>query len=690
MRGISALGLCAALVACASPSGQSSRTATLATPPPAPSNESALRVEPITSVVQVGQAATLRVRGHGRSKAQCSWSKGSSKGPSLSIGPPANPGVVDVVCTSAGHRAEAQVTFTDAALHPVTDPYAGGVALFKLRKQPDGMWDPLGRRDLGLGSTDRLLEDLGAYAFPAFPFDRAGTRDRSGIGRWIVVDIPEGVNFYQAVELLRSDANVHAESYLPEDGTFVRVHALADWPVPLAVARPRDRGMVKLPSIQAASFEADRSEASVGWELLEIGAPEAWTKSDGRGVGIAIVDTGVDIDHVAVRASLRTKPYEGSGNDSDQNGLPGDHWGANFAHLAIVHGGGTPRLATGLFDVSDWDGALSGRSRKRWGHGTALAAIAAAPGESGTRIGVAPGAWILPVDVQENLKPRRSKAGIDPRMRARPKSGSGRPLRASPWSRALGVAYATAEGARVLTCAWPSEEPHWILRDALAYAEENCTVAVCSVVGTDSAESGFPGAWRESWLRAHDAGTGDVYDAWSGERVHDFFPRPLRGLLLVDPLWGPSPHDHSPDLLAPTRPRRGHGGVTSAVSRPANDAGDRTTRDRGTASFAGPGVAAGLTAGTAALVSSRRPDLDPASVAEALRGPEPGAEPPRLSAPAALETAIAAPRGRCRAPDDRPRMASDEPIWRRVKAKVKYEKKSPGAGAPPPLPEEGE
>ena len=55
---------------------------------------------------------------------------------------------------------------------------------------------------------------------PAFPFDRTGTRDAVGLGLWVVIAIPEGVNYYQAVSWIRSDADVYAESYLPEDAAL--------------------------------------------------------------------------------------------------------------------------------------------------------------------------------------------------------------------------------------------------------------------------------------------------------------------------------------------------------------------------------------------------------------------------------------------------------------------------------------
>ena len=123
----------------------------------------------------------------------------------------------------------------------MTDPYAGGVALFKLRELAKPWKAPSARKSLGLDSLDAKLEPLGAVVMPAFPFDRRGTRDAVGLGLWVVIDIPEGVNFYQAVSWLRSDPDVYAESYLPEDAAFLRVRATPTWPARWAHGHARGR-----------------------------------------------------------------------------------------------------------------------------------------------------------------------------------------------------------------------------------------------------------------------------------------------------------------------------------------------------------------------------------------------------------------------------------------------------------------
>ena len=263
--------------------------------------------------------------------------------------------------------------------------------------------------------------------------------------------------------------------------------------------------------------------SQLSWDLIGVGAPQAWKHGRARGVGIAVIDTGVDVNHVAISPNLRMKENERPGDDGDGNGVPGDWAGLGFAHFAIVRGEGAPHLVFGRpSDVADWDGADTRYGVT--GHGTAIAAAAAGAGGPGGRFGVAPDAWILPVDVQENLRVTASRlGGDDPRSRVAPVAPDGRtldpPLRASVWARAAGVAYAVSEGARVLTCAWPATKPHWILHDALLYAEDNCVTAVCAtkeeLAAADAPMQGYPERWRSQWLRSLRLGNGDLYDVWT-------------------------------------------------------------------------------------------------------------------------------------------------------------------------------
>lgn len=535
-----------------------------------------------------------------------------------------------------------------SVLRPVARPHDGGAVLLKLRRTPDGSRSPEGRREVGLGSLDLLLERFGAHVFPAFPFDRTGTRDPVGLARWVVVEIPEGVNFYEAVSLLRSDRFVYPESYLPLDASWLRVARTGAWPTPLDAPRDRPPDSVRLAS-RKRGFDPPQS---MRWDHRALGTSEVWSRSDGSGVLIAVVDTGVDTNHISIAPNLRAKAAARLPANRDGNGVPGDEIGVNLAHLAIARGSGAPRLALGLLsNLSDWSG-----------RGTAIAALAAGAGGPGGRWGVAPAAEILVVDVERNARVTSSRlVDPDPRMpHVTP------PSEQAVWERAAGIAYAVAEGARVITCAWQPSQPHWVLHDALRFAESSCALAVCGVIDEgESTGAGYPVRWREPWRQAQGRGSGDVWDAWTGEVKADFFTQPLRSLLVVGDLPGADARVPADWTWPGERP------VESALSNPRND--QTPLPDRRTRRLAGPAAAVGLAAGAAALVTEERPDLEPAAVRATLLQSMATSDHPSL--PMALDRAAAMPPGGCRPLEERIEQATAEaaPWWKRkLKTRVTY------------------
>jgi len=107
------------------------------------------------------------------------------------------------------------------------------------------------------------------------------------------------------------------------------------------------------------------------WGLDKIEAPQAWATTRGAGAVIAVVDTGVDLDHPDLAPNLVSA-------------------GADFVE---PNGACTGKKRTGR--TCTQDGAQDAN-----GHGTHVAGIAAAVADNGVGIaGVAPGAKILPVRV---------------------------------------------------------------------------------------------------------------------------------------------------------------------------------------------------------------------------------------------------------------------------------------------------
>lgn len=112
------------------------------------------------------------------------------------------------------------------------------------------------------------------------------------------------------------------------------------------------------------------------WGLQAINMPALWEKPviNSKRPVIAILDTGVDINHPDLATNIWTNAAE-KGNDEDNNGFVGDVYGWDFVNNSP--------------DISDPDG-----------HGTHCAGIAAAVGNNGIGIvGANPDALIMPLKV---------------------------------------------------------------------------------------------------------------------------------------------------------------------------------------------------------------------------------------------------------------------------------------------------
>ncbi len=120
------------------------------------------------------------------------------------------------------------------------------------------------------------------------------------------------------------------------------------------------------------------------WYLDAIGLPRLWARpklANAKRPVIAILDTGVDIDHPDLKGNIWTNEKEAAGTDgvdNDGNGFAGDVHGWDFVNQ-------TAR-------IGDWNG-----------HGTHCAGIAAATGNNGIGItGANPDALIMPVTVMQS------------------------------------------------------------------------------------------------------------------------------------------------------------------------------------------------------------------------------------------------------------------------------------------------
>jgi len=137
------------------------------------------------------------------------------------------------------------------------------------------------------------------------------------------------------------------------------------------------------------------------WNLNAVRAPEAWAAGyTGKGVTVAIVDTGVDLNHSDLVQNLYVNPEEiaGNGVDDDGNGYVDD-----------VHG----------YDFADGDASPDDLN----GHGTHVAGTIAAARNGVGATGVAPDAKIIPVRVLDR-NGSGSDAGVAAGIRYAAKLGA--------------------------------------------------------------------------------------------------------------------------------------------------------------------------------------------------------------------------------------------------------------------------
>lgn len=175
------------------------------------------------------------------------------------------------------------------------------------------------------------------------------------------------------------------------------------------------------------------------WGVNLVNAPEAWAAGyRGSGVTVAIVDSGVDLDHPDLVDNIwvNTDEILGDGIDNDGNGFVDDRYGWDFV--------------SGDNDPDDGNG-----------HGTHVAGIVAAANNGVGVIGVAFDAEIMPIRVLNN-------------------AGSG-----SNFGVARGIRYAVDNGADIINLSLGGGYDASI-HAAIRYAHQN-DVFVVGAAGNESA-----------------------------------------------------------------------------------------------------------------------------------------------------------------------------------------------------------
>ena len=181
------------------------------------------------------------------------------------------------------------------------------------------------------------------------------------------------------------------------------------------------------------------------WSLPLVGAPAAWDVTTGSlSVVIAVLDTGIDLEHPDLKGRVWTNPGEipGNGKDDDDNGMIDDTRGWRFYHA---------------YNGSGFEARGDGQVADDNGHGTHTAGIAGARTNNG--IGVAGLTWDSPVMAVKVL----DKSGY-------------------AWYSdvAAGILYAANNGAAVLNLSLGGSEPSETLCAAVKSAVDRGKVVVAA------------------------------------------------------------------------------------------------------------------------------------------------------------------------------------------------------------------
>lgn len=198
------------------------------------------------------------------------------------------------------------------------------------------------------------------------------------------------------------------------------------------------------------------------WNLEKIKAVEAWKKGyEGQGTVVAVIDTGVDINHEDLKENIWKNQGEipGDGIDNDGNGFIDDYNGWNFVDYEVKvytfpdpNDPGEEGICISALNFKSQDNNVS----DDYGHGTHVAGIIAAIKNNNKGIvGVAPKTKIMPVKVMASWL-----------------GGT------SDWI-AQGIAYAVENGADIINLSLGGGEDN-ILRNALALAQEADVLVVAA------------------------------------------------------------------------------------------------------------------------------------------------------------------------------------------------------------------
>jgi subtilisin family serine protease len=297
------------------------------------------------------------------------------------------------------------------------------------------------------------------------------------------------------------------------------------------------------------------------WGLYKIGAAAAWDRTQGAGVVVAVIDTGVDYTHLDLAGNVWQNPGEiaANGIDDDGNGFIDDVRGWDFAYN----------------DADPQDDHT---------HGTHVAGTIAAVGGNGVGIvGVAPQARVMAVKVLD-------------------RNGFG-----STEAVTRGIVYAASNGARVLNLSLGATgvTPRTLI-DAIALAHDVQGAVVVAAAGNEAVDVG------SQEVGAYPANIRDVIAVAASTHTDAAASFSNTGWKLDVAAPGGGDGDDTHTVAFPEYSILSL--LCSAGAAPANlVVGGTYVR------YAGTSMATPHVAGVAALIRALDPSLNPEQVRQALR-----------------------------------------------------------------------
>ncbi|MBD2205318.1 S8 family serine peptidase [Calothrix sp. FACHB-1219] len=189
------------------------------------------------------------------------------------------------------------------------------------------------------------------------------------------------------------------------------------------------------------------------WNVDMVKAPEVWARGyTGQDIVVAVIDTGVDYNHIDLQNNIWTNTGEVANNgiDDDGNGYIDDIHGWNFVENSN--------------DPID-----------RNGHGTHVSGTIAGENNGTGVTGIAYNSRIMPVKVLND-------------------SGSG-----SISSITQGIYYAVNQGARVINLSLGSDFPNNSLASAIEYASSKGVVVVMAAGNNGLPILSYPASYANRW-----------------------------------------------------------------------------------------------------------------------------------------------------------------------------------------------